>query len=34
MSDDEYNEMIVRADSDRDGKVTFEDFYAIMTKKI
>ena len=34
MSDDELNEMIVRADSDRDGKVTFEDFYAIMTKKI
>ena len=30
----ELNEMIVRADSDRDGKVTFEDFYAIMTKKI
>ena len=34
MSDDELNEMIVRADSDRDGNVTFEDFYAIMTKKI
>ena len=34
MSDEELNEMIVRADSDRDGKVTFEDFYAIMTKKI
>ena len=34
MSDDELNEMIVRADLDRDGKVSFEEFYAIMTKKI
>ena len=34
MSDDERNEMIVRADTDRDGKVSFEEFYAIMTKKI
>ena len=34
MSDDELNEMIVRADTDRDGKVSFEEFYAIMTKKI
>ena len=34
MSDDELNEMIVRADLDRDGKIKFEDFYAIMTKKI
>ena len=33
MSDDELNEMIVRADTDRDGKVSFEEFYAIMTKK-
>ena len=30
----ELNEMIVRADTDRDGKVSFEEFYAIMTKKI
>ena len=30
MSDDELNEMIVRADTDRDGKVSFEEFYAIM----
>ena len=34
MSDDELNEMITRADTDRDGKVSFEEFYAIMTKKI
>ena len=34
MTDDELNEMIVRADLDRDGKVNFEEFYAIMTKKI
>ena len=34
MSDDELNEMIVRADLDRDGKVSFEEFYTIMTKKI
>ena len=34
MSDEELNEMIVRADTDRDGKVSFEEFYSIMTKKI
>ena len=34
MSDDELNEMIVRADTDKDGKVSFEEFYVIMTKKI
>ena len=34
MSDDELNEMITRADTDRDGKVSFEEFYNIMTKKI
>ena len=34
MSDDELNEMIVRADLDKDGKVSFDEFYAIMTKKI
>ena len=34
MSDDELNEMIVRADTDKDGKVSFDEFYAIMTKKI
>ena len=34
MTDDELNEMIVRADTDKDGKVSFEEFYAIMTKKI
>jgi len=34
MSDDELNEMIVRADLDRDGYVDFNEFYQIMTKKI
>ncbi len=29
----EMQEMITRADSDADGRVTFEDFYNIMTKK-
>ncbi len=26
--------MITRADTDRDGKVSFDEFYNIMTKKI
>ena len=26
--------MIVRAYTDKDGKVSFDEFYAIMTKKI
>ena len=34
MSEDELNEMIIRADTDRDGKVSFDEFYNIMTKKI
>ena len=34
MSDDELQEMINRADLDKDGKVSFEEFYTIMTKKI
>ena len=34
MSDDELQEMINRADTDKDGKFSFEEFYAIMTKKI
>ena len=34
MSDDELQEMINRADTDKDGKASFEEFYAIMTKKI
>ena len=34
ISDEELNEMIVRADTDRVGKVSFEEFFAIMTKKI
>ena len=34
ISDEELNEMIVRADTDRDDKVSFEEFFAIMTKKI
>ena len=34
MTLDEINEMISRADIDKDGSVDFEEFYAIMTKKI
>lgn len=34
IKDDELNEMIVRADTNKDGKVDFEEFYNIMTKKI
>ena len=34
MSDDEINEMIIRADTDKDGKASFDEFYAIMAKKI
>lgn len=31
--DQEMNDMIERADSDNDGKVTLDDFYRIMTNK-
>jgi Ca2+-binding EF-hand superfamily protein len=34
MSEDELNEMIARADLDKDGAVSFDEFFAIMTKKI
>ncbi len=34
MSEDELKEMIDRADTDKDQLVSFEEFYAIMTKKI
>lgn len=34
MEDIEIREMIERADTDGDGRVTFEDFYSIMTKKV
>ena len=34
ISEEELNDMIIGADADRDGKVSFEEFYAIMTKKI
>ena len=33
MDDNELNEMIDRADSGKEGKVSFDDFYNIMTKK-
>lgn len=33
LSDDELQEMIQRADSNGDNEISFEDFYAIMTKK-
>lgn len=34
MSEEELDEMIKRADLDHDGKVDFNEFYQIMTKKI
>ena len=34
MSDDQLNEMIVRAYIDKDGKFSFDKFYSIMIKKI
>ena len=33
MSQEELQEMIERADEDRDGKISFEEFFKIMTKK-
>ncbi len=33
MSEEELTEMITRADSDGDGKINFEDFFTVMTKK-
>ena len=33
LDENEMNEMIERADSDGDGKVSFDDFYQVMTKK-
>lgn len=33
MTEAELLEMIERADSDADGNITVDDFYAIMTKK-
>ena len=32
-SDKDLMEMIERADTDNDGEITLDDFYAIMTKK-
>ena len=34
LSDDEIIEMISKVDEDKDGKVTFEEFYKIVTKLI
>ena len=34
MTDEELLELVTRADNDRDGAVDFEEFYAIMTRKI
>jgi Ca2+-binding EF-hand superfamily protein len=34
MTESEMKEMIKRADSNNDGKVTFKDFFNIMTKKL
>jgi centrin-1 len=33
MTDAELLEMIERADTDQDGEISSEEFYAIMTKK-
>ena len=33
MSDAELLEMIERADADQDGQISFEEFYAIMSRK-
>jgi len=33
MNDKDLGEMIERADTDNDGEITLDDFYAIMTKK-
>lgn len=33
LSDEEFNEMIIRADLDKDGEVDFDEFYNIMTRK-
>ena len=33
MTESELLEMIERADTDNDGEINFEEFYAIMTKK-
>jgi len=32
ISEDQLEEIIARIDSDGDGKVSFEDFYNVMTK--
>ena len=34
MTEPELMEMIERADTDQDGEISFEEFYAIMTKKV
>lgn len=34
LNDDELMEMIARADNDKDGEVSFDEFFNIMTKKI
>ena len=33
IPDDELNEIIMRADLDGDGKLSFDDFFAVITKK-
>eukprot|EP00515_Schizochytrium_aggregatum_P000128 CAMPEP_0202035478 /NCGR_PEP_ID=MMETSP0962-20130828/902_1 /ASSEMBLY_ACC=CAM_ASM_000488 /TAXON_ID=4773 /ORGANISM="Schizochytrium aggregatum, Strain ATCC28209" /LENGTH=166 /DNA_ID=CAMNT_0048599489 /DNA_START=67 /DNA_END=567 /DNA_ORIENTATION=+ len=33
MTEAELSEMIERADTDNDGEISFEEFYAVMTKK-
>ena len=33
MSDADLQEMIDRADTDKDGQISFDEFYAVMTKR-
>merc|ERR1712045_702999 len=33
VSDDELGDIVLKNDMDNDGKLTFEDFYAVLTKK-
>ena len=34
LKDNQIEEMIEKADKDKDGKINFEEFYDIITKKI
>lgn len=34
LSDEDLQDLIDRGDTDKDGKLSFEEFYAVMTKKV